>query len=74
MNLEIFDLLSNASLPVQIILLILVVASVLSWILIFEKFFTLSKATKKFSRDRRSILGRRERRKTIYQFKRKRFN
>ena len=45
MNLEIFDLLSNASLPVQIILLILVVASVLSWILIFEKFFTLSKAT-----------------------------
>ena len=46
MNLEIFDLLSNASLPVQIILLILVVASVLSWILIFEKFFTLSKATK----------------------------
>ena len=46
MNLEIFDLLSNASLPVQIILLILVVASVLSWVLIFEKFFTLSKATK----------------------------
>tara|TARA_B100002019_G_C21116163_1_gene520987 strand:+ start:127 stop:777 length:651 start_codon:yes stop_codon:yes gene_type:complete len=46
MNLEIFDLLSNASLPVQIILLILVVASVLSWILIFEKFFTLTKATK----------------------------
>ena len=46
MSLEIFDLLSNASLPVQIILLILVVASVLSWILIFEKFFTLSKATK----------------------------
>ena len=46
MNLEIFDLLSNASLPVQIILLILVVASVLSWILIFEKFFTLSKSTK----------------------------
>jgi len=46
MNLEIFDLLSNASLPVQFILLILVVASVLSWILIFEKFFTLSKATK----------------------------
>ena len=46
MNLEIFDLLSNASLPVQIILLILVVASVLSWILIFEKFFTLSKAIK----------------------------
>jgi len=45
MNLEIFDLLSNASLPVQIILLILVVASVSSWILIFEKFFTLSKAT-----------------------------
>ena len=41
-----FDLLSNASLPVQIILLILVVASVLSWVLIFEKFFTLSKATK----------------------------
>ena len=32
--------------PVQIILLILVVASVLSWILIFEKFFTLSKAIK----------------------------
>ena len=46
MNLEIYDLLSNASLPVQIILLILVAASILSWVFIFEKFFTLSKATK----------------------------
>ncbi len=46
MDLEILELVVSASLPVQIILVILIIASVLSWVLIFEKFFTLSKSTK----------------------------
>ena len=46
MDLEILELVVSASLPVQIILVILIIASVLSWVLIFEKFFTLNKSTK----------------------------
>ena len=45
MDFDALELLSQASLPVQIILGILVIASITSWILIFEKYFTLSKST-----------------------------
>lgn len=46
MDFDAVEMLLQASMPVQIILVILVIASVTSWILIFEKYFTLSKATK----------------------------
>ena len=45
MNIDGLELLLQASLPVQIILVILCIASLLSWVLIFEKYFTLSKST-----------------------------
>ena len=45
MDFDALELLSQASLPVQIILGILVIASITSWILIFEKYFTLSRST-----------------------------
>ena len=45
MNIDGLELLLQASLPVQIILIILCIASLLSWVLIFEKYFTLSKST-----------------------------
>ena len=41
MNFEGLELILQASLPVQIILAILCLASLLSWALIFEKFFSL---------------------------------
>ena len=46
MNVDGLELLLQASLPVQIILFILCVASLTSWVLIFEKYFTLSRSTK----------------------------
>ena len=46
MNVDGIELLLQASLPVQIILFILCVASLTSWVLIFEKYFTLSRSTK----------------------------
>jgi len=39
------ELLLQASLPVQLILAILIVASITSWVLIFEKYFTLVRST-----------------------------
>ena len=45
MDFDALELLFQASLPVQIILGILVVASITSWVLIFEKYFTLSRST-----------------------------
>tara|TARA_Y100000768_G_C23942495_1_gene665822 strand:- start:79 stop:726 length:648 start_codon:yes stop_codon:yes gene_type:complete len=39
------ELLLQASLPVQLILAILIVASITSWVLIFEKYFTLTRST-----------------------------
>lgn len=45
MDFDALELLLQASLPVQIILGILVLASVISWVLIFEKYFTLSRST-----------------------------
>ena len=45
MDFDALELLSQASLPVQIILGILVIASITSWLLIFEKYFTLSRST-----------------------------
>ena len=45
MDFDTLELLSQASLPVQIILGILVIASITSWVLIFEKYFTLSRST-----------------------------
>lgn len=45
MDFDALELLSQASLPVQIILGILVIASITSWVLIFEKYFTLSRST-----------------------------
>ena len=46
MNVDGIELLLQASLPVQIILSILCIASLTSWVLIFEKYFTLSRSTK----------------------------
>ena len=46
MNVDGLELLLQASLPVQIILIILCLASLTSWVLIFEKYFTLSRSTK----------------------------
>ena len=45
MDFDALELLSQASLPVQIILGILVIASITSWVLIFEKYFTLARST-----------------------------
>ena len=45
MDFDALELLFQASLPVQIILGILVIASITSWVLIFEKYFTLSRST-----------------------------
>ena len=45
MDFDALELLSQASFPVQIILGILVIASITSWVLIFEKYFTLSRST-----------------------------
>lgn len=46
MNFEGLELILQASLPVQIILAILCLASLLSWALIFEKFFSLTRSVK----------------------------
>ena len=45
MDFDALELLFQASLPVQIILGILVIASITSWVLIFETYFTLSRST-----------------------------
>ncbi len=45
MDFDALELLFQASLPVQIILGILVISSITSWVLIFEKYFTLSRST-----------------------------
>ena len=45
MDFDALELLLQASLPVQILLAILVIASITSWVLIFEKYFTLSRST-----------------------------
>ena len=46
MNFEGLELILQASLPVQIILAILCLASLLSWVLIFEKYFSLTSSVK----------------------------
>ena len=46
MNFEGLELILQASLPVQIILAILCLASLLSWVLIFEKYFSLTRSVK----------------------------
>ena len=46
MNFEGLELIFQASLPVQIILAILCLASLLSWVLIFEKYFSLTRSVK----------------------------
>ena len=46
MNFEGLELILQASLPVQIILAILCLASLLSWVLIFEKYFILTRSVK----------------------------
>lgn len=46
MNFEGLELILQASLPVQIILAILCLASLLSWVLIFEKYFSLTRSEK----------------------------
>ena len=46
MNFEGLELILQASLPVQIILAILCLASLLSWVLIFEKYFSLTRCVK----------------------------
>ena len=45
MDFDALELLLQASLPVQLILAILIVASITSWVLIFEKYFTLVRST-----------------------------
>ena len=45
MNFEGLELILQASLPVQIILAILCLASLLSWVLIFEKYFSLTRSS-----------------------------
>ena len=45
MDFDALELLLQASLPVQLILAILIVASITSWVLIFEKYFTLTRST-----------------------------
>ena len=46
MNFEGLELILQASLPVQVILAILCLASLLSWVLIFEKYFSLTRSVK----------------------------
>ncbi len=46
MEFELVELLANSSFPVKIILLLLVLSSLFSWIIIFEKYFTLDKSLK----------------------------
>ena len=46
MNFEGLELILQASLPVQIILAILCLASLLSWVLIFKKYFSLTRSVK----------------------------
>ena len=46
MNFEGLELILQASLPVHIILAILCLASLLSWVLIFEKYFSLTRSVK----------------------------
>ena len=46
MNFEGLELILQASLPVQIILAILCLASLLCWVLIFEKYFSLTRSVK----------------------------
>ena len=46
MNFEGLELILQASLPVQIILAILCLVSLLSWVLIFEKYFSLTRSVK----------------------------
>ena len=46
MEFELVELLANSSFPVKIILIILVLSSLLSWVLIFEKYFTLKNSLK----------------------------
>ena len=46
MNFEGLELILQASLPVQIILAILCLASLLSWVLIVEKYFSLTRSVK----------------------------
>ena len=46
MNFEGLELILQASLPVQIILAILCLASLMSWVLIFEKYFSLTRSVK----------------------------
>ena len=48
MNFEGLELILQASLPVQIILAILCLASLLSWVLIFEKYFSLTRSVKSY--------------------------
>ena len=45
MDFDALELLLQASLPVQLILAILIIASITSWVLIFEKYFTLARST-----------------------------
>ena len=45
MDFDALELLLQASLPVQLILAILIIASITSWVLIFEKYFTLTRST-----------------------------
>ena len=45
MDFDALELLLQASLPVQLILAILIIASITSWVLIFEKYFTLVRST-----------------------------
>ena len=45
MDFDALELLLQASLPVQLILGILIIASITSWVLIFEKYFTLVRST-----------------------------
>lgn len=43
-QIPIFDLIVNASLPVQIVMALLAAASVISWMMIFQRWFALSRA------------------------------
>ena len=45
MDFDALELLLQASLPVQLIFAILIIASITSWVLIFEKYFTLARST-----------------------------
>ena len=43
-QIPIFDLIVNASLPVQVVLALLATASVITWMMIFQRWFALSRA------------------------------